>query len=723
LRRAALVSAVAVTAAGAAPRARQAEEPPAPSFGTTAVAVLVDVVVRDSRGHVVRDLRAEEFRVYEGGELQPLLSFEVVSRGGLPSMVEGRPDEGLAPAGARRPQPAFEPGPPPAVVALVFDRLTPGARALAKRAAHAYVEAAAEGERVGVFSVGLSLGVEQPFSDDREALRAAIDRAVDGSTAVHESARDRIRQLADRADAIAAQTEAPGSQGTGPTAGAVAASLGATSGQAGAEAALVATELRMLRTLENLERDQQGYASMNGLLAVVNALRLHPGRKTAVLFSEGLSIPPNVHPKFRALVDAANRGNVAVYALDAAGLRAESATAETAEELRMAAQEQIRQRSTGRDEFGGALLKELERNEDRLRLDPHSGLGELARETGGFLVRDTNDLAAAARRIEEETRFHYLLSYAPRDTTYDGSFRRIEVEVLRPNVRVQARSGYFAVPASDPFPIQPFEAPALALLAQDPPPTAVPVRAQGLSLPQPERPGLVSVLVEVPGAGLAFEVDEKGGEYRADFVIVGRLLDGSGQPVERVSHHYTLTGPAADLDRARRGDMIFYRELELEPGSYTLEAIVQDRLGESAGVTTSALEVASGRIRMSSLVVVKRLEGMDAASGPHPLRFGETLLYPNLGEAVHKSAQPKLALFLTALLHGGAVPGATLEVFQGGESRGRAPLELPAPSAGRLEHVAVIPIEGFPAGDYELWVTLSAGGAGASRGAKVSIRE
>ena len=51
----------------------------------------------------------------------------------------------------------------------------------------------------------------------------------------------------------------------------------------------------------------------------------------------------------------------------------------------------------------------MERNEDVLRLNPESGLGQLANETGGFLVRDTNDARAGFRRIAEDMRFHYLL--------------------------------------------------------------------------------------------------------------------------------------------------------------------------------------------------------------------------------------------------------------------------------------------------------------------------
>ena len=59
------------------------------------------------------------------------------------------------------------------------------------------------------------------------------------------------------------------------------------------------------------------------------------------------------------------------------------------------------------------MTRGLERNEDFLRLNPESGLGQLADETGGFLVRDTNDATPGFRRIQEDMRFHYLLSYTP----------------------------------------------------------------------------------------------------------------------------------------------------------------------------------------------------------------------------------------------------------------------------------------------------------------------
>jgi hypothetical protein len=109
------------------------------------------------------------------------------------------------------------------------------------------------------------------------------------------------------------------------------------------------------------------------------------------------------------------------------------------------ARAQAAQRGSGRDYTDGAMSKQLERNEDLLRADPHSGLGELSEETGGFLVRDTNDLRAGFRKIDADMRFYYALAYEPVNQNYDGSFRKIEVKVRRPGVKVRARKGYFAI--------------------------------------------------------------------------------------------------------------------------------------------------------------------------------------------------------------------------------------------------------------------------------------
>ena len=73
-----------------------------------------------------------------------------------------------------------------------------------------------------------------------------------------------------------------------------------------------------------MNRQQQGIAVSNALLALVEQLSGMPGRKTVVLFSEGFEIPDSVKQKFDEVEDRANRHNVSFYTMDAAGLRVHS---------------------------------------------------------------------------------------------------------------------------------------------------------------------------------------------------------------------------------------------------------------------------------------------------------------------------------------------------------------------------------------------------------------
>src|ERR1044071_9814752 len=69
---------------------------------------LFDVVVRDKRGRVVKDLGASDFEVYEDGVAQQLNSFRLVTRGGgaVSTPAPSAPAQG-APKG--EPAPAANP--------------------------------------------------------------------------------------------------------------------------------------------------------------------------------------------------------------------------------------------------------------------------------------------------------------------------------------------------------------------------------------------------------------------------------------------------------------------------------------------------------------------------------------------------------------------------------------------------------------------------------------
>ena len=681
-------------------------------FETTSTAIVVDVVVRDAKGALVTDLAADDFELYEDRVRQTVGSFTVANRGaGIAvsarkrdgaTRISGDPAATAVPPGAASPD---EPG----VVALVFDRLSPEHRALSQRAALGGIPMNGElQDHTAVFAVDLQVNLLQPFTRDAAAVRAGLQR-VAGAAASQFRPRDRrIVELQERrielgpelTSTVAAQRLSPSAAGTQAI------------GSIEVELAQNRMESRMLEIFDTLEREQQGYATTNALLSVVASLQDVPGRKTIVFFSEGLAAPPAALQAFRSVIDTANRANVTIYAVDASGLRAESVVSETRREMTAAGTDRIVQIETGSLPIGGSMLRVMERNEDMLRQDPHTSLGDLARDTGGVLVRDTNDLRSAFRRIEEDMRFHYVLTYAPQDQAFDGRFREIDVRVKRAGARVFARRGYFAVRSLGPMPILGYESTALAALDRAPVPNAFPIRAGGLSFPEALRPGLTPMLVALDTDVLQFDVDTTEQAYAAEAVIVVRVRDTRGRVVYKTSQQYLLSGRLHELDAAKRGEILFYRQPELLPGAYSVEALAHDAKARRSSARISTVTVPSpesSHARVSSVVVVRRAERLAPGDRDetNPLHVGDLLLYPDVGVATRSRADKELAFFFTAYGERGRDTAGRIELLSRGRVVSSAPLVLDAfDERGSQPHLQRMPIDTLPQGLYELRVTV-----------------
>jgi hypothetical protein len=134
---------------------------------------------------------------------------------------------------------------------------------------------------------------------------------------------------------------------------------------------------------------------------------LREGRKSIIFVSQG---PPsylgsrdgNLQDEIRTVIEAANRGNVAIYPLDPTGLTME------------------------------------------MRAGDRSTLYQLAAETGGRTIINTNDFAGGLNRVFVDNNAYYVLGYTPTRAEDDGKYHKITVKVKRPGMRVLARQGYFA---------------------------------------------------------------------------------------------------------------------------------------------------------------------------------------------------------------------------------------------------------------------------------------
>ena len=678
--------------------------------------VRLDVVVKDKKGRPIRDLKATDFEVLEDGVAQKVESFRLVTREAAPVTAGAKENKSQPGAPSTPTTPTGGARSTPTITALVFDRLSPEARSLARKAGLAYAEeGVAAGSFTGIFAIDQSLRTIQTFTDDALLIKDAVERATGAATSTYSSGAAKMRENTDRSISLGQQSAS--SAATATTAGSAQNSAGATeagaaAGQAMAEQKLLEMQTQMLDQFERLERDQEGFATINSLLAVITPMQNLPGRKTIIFFSEGLKLPPAVMQKFPAVINAANRANVSIYSIDAAGLRIQSGTAEAARELNSLAAANMARQAAGNDRGStGPYLRALERNEDLLRFDPRTGLGSLSDQTGGFLIHDTNDLVAGLRRIDDDKNGYYFLTYVPKNKDYDGRFRRISVKVARADVEVQSRQGYYAVESAGQLPLLDYEVPAIAA-ARTPKKGAEFLQATALGYPS--RPGLTLFLAEAPLAAFKFTNSSDNKTYNTDFSIVALVRDDTEQIVQKLSQHYTLSGAVQDLERAKKGEVLFYREAQLPPGKYHVQLIAYDAATGGVNISTTPLEIAGvdeTKPRLSSIAVLKRAERLtpEEQKRDRPLRFGELLVYPNLGERIDRSTTKQLAYFFTAWPAKGSTKPLqmTLEILQNGRQIGTTSGELPAADErGEIKYAGSFAIDKFGTGVYELKITV-----------------
>ncbi len=96
------------------------------------------------------------------------------------------------------------------------------------------------------------------------------------------------------------------------------------------------------------------------------------------------------------------------------------------------------------------LLSEYERREAK---KAKRELDELTAASGGiaYYPHNAKQVREVALRVAHEIRNQYTIGYSPDVPNWDGTFRKIEVQVggISANTRVRTRTGYYAIPDAD----------------------------------------------------------------------------------------------------------------------------------------------------------------------------------------------------------------------------------------------------------------------------------
>ncbi|HEY2933158.1 MAG TPA: VWA domain-containing protein [Acidobacteriota bacterium] len=664
--------------------------------------VLVDLVARDKKGKMVNDLDAAQIEVYEDGVRQNVSWFRKVER---PLIVSGGPAEKSAAA-------LFDPTRPLTLLTLVFDQLNDlEARRLAHQASMTLLkESLPQNVFAAVFKIDRRTYALQKFTADRDLLQRAVEKATRGSYTQFASQSDEIKKESEKTIAMEATLSAA-LPATGPPR--------ENPGGAAAELQMARVMLNMLQSIDEMQRDIQGQSALHGLLGIVREQREIVGRKTVIYFSEGLRVPPPVAELYRATISEANRANVSVYAIDARGLNSTLLGQEGQQMLGRAARTSAGQMQSSGRPVTAEEAKLSDTAEASTTMNTQEPLADLARSTGGLLIANTNDLRPGIQRVEEDLRTHYELAYTSQNKDYNGKFRSISVKISRPNVTLQARNGYFALPPSVGN-VLPFEMPMLALLGSTTPSRDFDYRAATFRF-EPESEGVRhSLIVEVPISSfqLTPQADKK--TYRARFSVLALVRDRDGAVVEKITQDSPLQGPLEKIDDVKSRNYVLMRTFQVSPGRYTLETVVLDRESNKASVRRSILIVpeVSKELALSSLAVVKRIDPIAAGqtNPDDPFRFEDGKVVPNIGDIFRPAPNGPLALYFVIYAHSGAPkPELTLEFLKDGQTAGRGSPDLPPPnSLGRIPFVATIPLDKFESGRYEVKATVRQGASVAS---------
>lgn len=135
--------------------------------------------------------------------------------------------------------------------------------------------------------------------------------------------------------------------------------------------------------------------------------------------------------RFRGLVERARRANVVFYPVNPLGLTT----------FDYPINQQVYANATvyERDPNASVLKQDLDRLHQR-----EDAIIDMAHNTGGIAVVNTNDLNAGLDRIASQLSAYYVLSYYSTNPKFDGRFRQIDVKLKVPGLSVTARRGYLA---------------------------------------------------------------------------------------------------------------------------------------------------------------------------------------------------------------------------------------------------------------------------------------
>lgn len=530
--------------------------------------IQLDVSVTDKSGKSISDLTQEEIEVYENGEKQNISNFSFISGGRQQTGQAGKPVT-AGQENVPKPQPGpVQPGQIRRTIALVVDDLTLSYESanLVRKALKKFVDGQMQdGDLVTIIRTGAGSGVLQQFTSDKRLLNAAIE-----NVRYNPLGRGRI-------GAFEQITDVPGSL---------------KDPKYGGEDSL--EELQFKNAFNDFRESIFGTGTLGTLKFMVTAMRDLPGRKSVILFSDGFSIfqrdehgyteGGKVVEVLRVLVEAANRASVVFYTVDARTLQNTDPSAMDSISLPANI-------TRGNIRLGGVIT---ERTKELF--DTQGGLDHLAKETGGFPIKNQNNINEGLERVLHDQSY-YLVGYQPDTDTFDAKSRRfnkIEIKVKREGATVRYRSGFFAV--TDNELIKPKSASVAkgqqleSLITSPFASTNISLRLNTVFGNGPAG-SYVTPLLNISARDLKF-TDNSDGTKRVVLEVLAMSFGSDGVPVDKLGQNVTLDiKPEIHAKILKTGFLYHFSFPIKSPGGYQFRVAVRDKQAETVGMASQFIEV------------------------------------------------------------------------------------------------------------------------------------
>jgi VWFA-related protein len=700
----------------------------------TAVEIPVQVV-RD--GEPVRGLTAADFELYEGRKLQALTGFDVVDLG----LPDNQRLSAAIPAAGRR------------HFLLIFDLSNSHPRYV-MRARDAVTETLLKtllpSDLVAVATYGGNSGMKLAlgFTSDRRQILKAI------ATLGYTDLSDHTQQNHMLASVDALQSAMMNLQANSPvpdpfTPGETARQRTATTranAQAAGQYAIAMAEMQYLLqavTMESkLNQRMDEAAARNEVTAMAQAftklarmMDAVSGRKLVVLFSEG----------FDSTIlqgDQANNDQnlMADTTMKGGGFLTESNTryGSTSENNRLEKMLEVFRRS-------GCVIESVDIGGLRAAQDPEMGgeagpsgkatLFQMARDTGGELFQNFNDLGAAMTQLAKSTAVTYLLTFQPKGPLAAGAYHSIKVVLKNAprGARVTYRSGYYA-----PRPFQQLAPVEKLLAAAD---QMMSSRASGsiatavLAAPFRTAAAKAYVPVVVEADGETLLAGSSGKSVTTELYVNAVDAQGAIQDSFDQAMHLDLEKAGAAL---RQGGLKFFGHLELAPGDYSVRVLVRNGDTGAYGKRSMVLTVPAfgsaapvllppffPEAAVGRWAVVRELPRGEQRDASYPFTVGARAYVPAVVPALAPGQSAAVALVGYNLGEGELAARATVQSEDGrdlgaGEIRlaGREPGDGTRPDVYRAVFRAP---QGLAPGGYRLVVTITGPGGSQTVSSRFAI--